>query len=472
MPCSFSRRRFFMLGILAVLTSAPFRLVAQATARDGAGARQGVPASVLLISIDGLRPEYVLDSATFGGRLPHLRRMVRDGAFATGVRGVVPTVTYPSHATLLTGVSPAKHGILANTTFDPMLRNQGGWYWYASDIRVPTLWDAARGAGLRTASVHWPVSVGAPIDVNLPQYWRAGTPDDRKLIRVLSTPGLLDRLERELGPYADGADETIEGDENRARFAARILELERPRFMTTYFTALDHEQHERGPLGPANRGAMLVLERIDAIVGRLTEAATRTGGTDAVVAVVSDHGFAPAARELNLFPALLDAGLISADSSGHVTAWEASIWPAGGSVAVVVKDTANAAARRRVREVMQRLAADASMGIERLVEPDELARRGAFTGVELLLALRPGFTSGSKVISTLLPQATVRGMHGYWPDEPSMRSAFFIRGNDVPRGRSLGEIDMRSIAPTLASLLGVTLSMAEQPALFAHAGSR
>ena len=105
----------------------------------------------------------------------------------------MPTLTYPSHVTLLTGVTPATHGVTGNLTFDPYNTNQYGWDWYASDIKVPTLWDAAHAAGLSTANVHWPVSVGAPVDWNLPQIWRTGSPDDRKLLAALATPGLLPR---------------------------------------------------------------------------------------------------------------------------------------------------------------------------------------------------------------------------------------------------------------------------------------
>jgi predicted AlkP superfamily pyrophosphatase or phosphodiesterase len=111
-------------------------------------------------------------------------------------------VPYPSHTTLINGVWPAVHGILANTTFDPRRENQGGWYWYAEDIRVATLWDAARQAGMTTASIQWPVSVGARVTWNIPEIWRANAPDDAKLIRAVSTPGLLAELEPE--PTADG----------------------------------------------------------------------------------------------------------------------------------------------------------------------------------------------------------------------------------------------------------------------------
>ena len=196
-----------------------------------AGVAQAKPL-LLLISIDGLKPEAILQAEQHGLKLPNLRAFLADGAYATGVRGVLPTLTYPSHMTLLTGASPAKHGIYANTTFDPLNRNERGWYWYREDVRVPTLWDAAAAAHLTTANVYWPTSVAADITYNLPQIWRTGTDDDLKLQRALSTPGLEAELSAGLGRYPGGMEETVAEDEIRARFAIRLLETKHPDFMT------------------------------------------------------------------------------------------------------------------------------------------------------------------------------------------------------------------------------------------------
>jgi len=153
------------------------------------GERMGKP-FLLLISVDGLKPEAILDAQSHGIKVPNLRAFLVDGVYATGVHGVLPTLTYPSHMTILTGASPATHGIYSNTPFDPFARNERGWYWYTEDVKVPTLWDAAAAAKLKTANVYWPTSVGANITYNLPQIWRSGTDDDLKLQRALSTPGL------------------------------------------------------------------------------------------------------------------------------------------------------------------------------------------------------------------------------------------------------------------------------------------
>jgi predicted AlkP superfamily pyrophosphatase or phosphodiesterase len=419
----------------------------------------------VLISIDGLKPEYVLEADKYGLKIPNLRALVARGAHASGVVGVVPTVTYPSHTTLVTGVAPARHGIITNTTFDPFNKNQGGWYWYASDIRVPTLWDAVMDAGRTTGNVHWPVTVGARITWNLPQIWRTGQADDRKLVRALSTPGLYDALEREVGsPYADGIDESIEGDELRARFAVRMVESRRPDFMLGYFTALDHEQHHSGPFSPAS---LATLERIDALVGAVTAAATRAYGDDAVIAIVSDHGFQRTNRSVNLIHALRTAGLVEfpAGVDDKPSSWQAAVWPAGGSAAIVLKDTADVKTRDRVGQLLRSLAADSSNGIERVIDEAELRRRGGFPGAAFLVSLRDGYTLGYNSRGPLVAEVPVGGMHGYLPDSPAMRASFIIAGSGIPVNRDLGLIDQRAIAPTLARLLGVRLSRAEAESL-------
>src|SRR6266480_5516283 len=86
------------------------------------------PIPLVLISIDGMKPDYVLDADKHGLRIPNLRRFPAEGTYASGVAGVLPTVTYPSHTTMVTGVSPTRHGIIANTSFDPFGKNLEGWF--------------------------------------------------------------------------------------------------------------------------------------------------------------------------------------------------------------------------------------------------------------------------------------------------------------------------------------------------------
>ena len=169
-------------------------------------------APVVMISVDGMKPEYVLEADKRGLKIPFLRRLPLQGSYAEGVIGVWPTVTYPSHTTLVTGVSPAEHGIFANLEFDPEHHFAESWFWYAAQIRVPTLWQSAHQAGLKTASIAWPATVGAEaVDYLIPEFWRITgptetlNPSDRYLIGALARPpGLLDQMRDDGGPLSHG----------------------------------------------------------------------------------------------------------------------------------------------------------------------------------------------------------------------------------------------------------------------------
>ncbi|MFX4085479.1 ectonucleotide pyrophosphatase/phosphodiesterase [Sphingobium yanoikuyae] len=420
---------------------------------------------VLLISIDGLRPGDVLEADKRGLALPNLRRFLTDGAHASGVTGVLPTLTYPSHTTLMTGVSPGKHGIVSNNSFDPMQINQGGWYWYAQDVKVPMLWDAAAKAGLSTGNIHWPVSVAAKgISWNLPQIWRTGHADDAQLLDALATPGLKAELERAVGqPYAMGIDESLSGDQNRGRFATALIAAHQPDFLTVYLTALDHEQHGSGPDTPAAKG---VLEKIDAIVGDLI-AAERKAHPDALIALVSDHGFEATHSGLNLFRPFIDAGLITLGADGKVASWQAMPWIGGGSAAIMLARPDDKILADKVKGLLDRLAANPANGIECIVDRAGMAKLGGNPQASFTINLKPGFVTDifRGANAPLVAPTPVKGMHGYFPGPANLRATFMAMGPGVKPGKDLGLIDMRAIAPTLAKAMGASLPDAEAAAI-------
>src|SRR5690349_21434179 len=101
---------------------------------------------LVVISVDGLDNRYLTDPGRMGLKIPNLRRIMREGQVSRGVIGVVPTVTWPSHTTIITGVDPVVHGILGNQR----PKSEGGdYYWSESLIRTPTLLRAAHAAGLK-----------------------------------------------------------------------------------------------------------------------------------------------------------------------------------------------------------------------------------------------------------------------------------------------------------------------------------
>lgn len=425
-----------------------------------AAPRQGAP--VLMISIDGLRPDDVLHGAERGARVPTLAALARHGTYATGVRGILPTITYPNHTTLVTGVGAGRHGIASNLTFDPAGRNAQGWYWYASDIKVQTLWDRVHAAGRRTASIGWPVTVGLrAIDDNIPEYWRARTPDDDKLEHALATPGLLDALDRAADASLDMGDTSPAQDAVKAR--AAVAEMARkPWLFTLHLSSLDHQEHV---YGPGSAEALAALAAIDGEVGAVVRAG-RAARPDLVVAIVSDHGFAPVDHDINPAAALVEAGLMRFDDKGALLSWDAAPWPAGGSCAIVLARPDDAALRARVAALLARLAADKGSGIARVVDRAEIVRMGGAPVADFFLDARIGYHFTNAHGVPLVTPGTSKGTHGYFPTDPEMRATLILDGPALPRHGSLGDVRMIDIAPTLAGVMGVTLPDAGGRPLF------
>jgi predicted AlkP superfamily pyrophosphatase or phosphodiesterase len=424
-----------------------------------AAAAQNPPQAPLLvlISVDGMRPDYVTAADAHGAKIPNLRRFMKEGTYAEGVEGVIPTVTYPSHTTLVTGVWPAKHGILANTVFDPLQRNYQGWYWYAEDIRVPTLWDAAAQAGRTTASIQWPVTVGAHITWNIPEFWRAGTEDDAKLLRAVTTPGLLAEAEKEIGPFLGGTDASVEADERRVRYAQWILERKHPQLLMLHVIALDHIEHDTGPFSAE---AIAILERLDAAIGSVRETAERLAPGRTYIAVVSDHGFAKTDVQLNLFPAFREAKLFTAEKE-KIMSWRTIPWVSSASAAIMLKDPGDAATLTQVRELLARLASDPANGIDRVLEAEELHKRGGFPSASFFVSPKPGWNMGTALDGPILRKTKPGGTHGELPELADLRASFFFVGPGIARAHALGVIDMRDVAPTLAHAVHLPFSSAD-----------
>lgn len=420
-------------------------------------------APVLMISIDGLRPGDVLEAEQRGLKIPTLRKLAAEGMTSSGVRNALPTVTYPNHTTLITGVWPAKHGIPNNPVFDPLQQNMGGWYWYARDIKVRTLWDAVHAGGGKVASLSWPVSVdAASIDYNVPEYWRVPAlhDEDIKLVRALVTPGLATQLEKASGLKLIEADgETVEEDVGRTRFAAALIKLKHPQFTTVHLRGLDHVEHGAGP-GSAEAHA--ALETLDAAVGKLIDDA-RKAEPGLVVAIVSDHGFAPVEHEVNLIAPFVQAGLITLDGA-KVKSWQAEPW-GGASAAVVLANPGDAALKQKTGALLSSLAARPELGIDRVADASEIAQMGGTPMASFWIDFKPGYVMGIDPTKPMVSPGSVKGTHGYFPTHPEMRATFILNGPGIAK-TSLGEIDMRDVAPTIAKVMKVALPQADGKPLY------
>ncbi|MFC4728259.1 ectonucleotide pyrophosphatase/phosphodiesterase [Coralloluteibacterium thermophilus] len=385
-----------LLNRLACGLAALFLLSACATLRG-----DDTPAPLILISLDGVHPDYL-----GRGDTPALDALAADGVLARWMTPSYPTLTFPNHYTLVTGLRPDHHGIVNNTIRDPelgrfTLSNReavGDGRWWGGE----PLWVTAQKAGLSAATMFWPGSE-AEIAGMRPDRW---TPFDGKLPPEA-------RVDRLLG-WMD------------------LPAAARPHFITLYFEHVDSAGHYHGPESPERVAA---LAQIDAALQRLFDGLRARGLFDRVnIIVVSDHGMAEttpqrlvflddlmdlddwevvtAGQVVGLSPTREDAALPR--ENPHLQCWRKEDLPAEWHYGT----------HPRIPEVI----CQAAIGWKALRRADLLRFGGRVNG----------------------------GEHGFAPEEPAMRALFLAHGPDFARGRVIDPIDNVDVYPVLAELLGLT----------------
>lgn len=424
--------------------------------------------SVVLVSVDALKTEFVLEQARLGVQLPNINRyFVQGGMVASGgVESVFPTFTYPCHQSIITGVRPAVHGIFNNAVFDPMGVHNGAWHWFATN-KVQTLWEAASRSGYLSASVAFPTSVGARGDYIAPEFWWDGTALDSAFIDAVAKPqGLVAEMESAIGQYPGGLDLTEEGDSRRHKATLWMLQHklapqleDKPFFLSAYFASFDETAHIHGVY---SREAAQSLQKIDTMLGELVEKVREATGGHCVICVVSDHGTLD--NRYNICPNVLlrEAGLIDADEHGRVTGWRAWSQRAGGISEIRLRNSGDADARALLGQVVDKLAGDPESGILEVLTSRQAAERGGFPLAEYVLVAHKGFEIRDDCVGAYRrEQVTQKAQHGYSEQFPEMRASFLITGEGIECGRSLQSLRLIDIAPTLAHIMGFDLPDAE-----------
>jgi arylsulfatase A-like enzyme len=404
----------------------------------------------VVISIDGLPPGTYTTPG--GPAVPTLRRLAAEGAYASGVVGVFPSVTYPSHTAMMTGLRPHRHGIYNNRILDPEDRSNAGWYWYARGVKAPTLPGAVRARGLRAAAVSWPVTVGADLDFLVPEFARSEHPETLTLLSALSKPStLLDDVEAARGeplPWPLS-------DRERTEMAAWIIRIHRPHLLLLHIFDTDSAQHDHGPGSPQ---AIEAIEAADRYVARVLEAIDAAGlRARTNVVVVSDHGFLPVTERLQLNARFKQEGWIETDARGRITRWDVYFQASGGSGFIFLEDPANTDLRAKVRAVVEAVAADPANGVQQVLLEEDLRELGADPRASFAVDMRAGFYTGYGHDALLAPTPS-KGGHGFHPERSELHASLIMAGPQVPPAGDLGVVRMTQLAPTLASWFGVGLA--------------
>ena len=362
---------------------------------------------VILVSFDGFKPEY-LDRF----RLPGFRRVIERGVRAKAMIPVFPSLTFPNHYSLVTGLYPEHHGLVENTFHDPernrtySIRDRaavsdGTWY------RGEPIWATAETQGMVAACFFWPGSEAA-IDGVRPTIWNKY--DDR-------IP-----------------------NETRVQAALEWLRMppeRRPHVITLYFSELDVVSH-RGPLdAPAIAEATQSLDRaLEALVKGLDSLPIR----DRIyLLLTSDHGMAETSgRHTVMLNSLIDTATVIVGYDGPI---------AGLHV------TGDASGAREIRDRINSRLQHGRAYLRAEVPEQHHFREDPRIGDIVIIMEEPWMLLASPPVLNLLRERW--GNHGWDPALPSMHAIFIIAGPDIPAGVSIPFVNNIDVYPLMTELLGL-----------------
>lgn len=406
----------------------------------------GQPAAdhhVVILSIDGL-PAYALKDKSVP--LPTLRRLARDGAVADAMEVVNPAVTWPNHTSIVTGVTPARHGMLYNGL--PVRGKPGEavkvepWRDKSELVLAPTLYDLAHGAGMTTAEVDWVAILNAPaITWTFPEQPRLTD----TIVKEMIEAGTL--TESDVTNFAKSP--ITYRDEVWTQAGEHIIRRHKPNLLLWHLLTSDSTQHR---YGARSLGGNTALALADAKVQRIINALRDAGILEkTTIFIVSDHGFKTYTHVIRPNALLKQLGI----SDVHVI-------PEGGTAMVYItrperKEELLPVLRTRFSGIKGVSSVLGSSDFDRLGYPQPAKSERM---ADLVLAAADGYAfDGSATGDTVadVPAASTPGAHGYLSTDSDMDAVLIMSGAGIKAGTKLGRVRNLDVAPTAAKLLGLTM---------------
>jgi predicted AlkP superfamily pyrophosphatase or phosphodiesterase len=363
---------------------------------------------VVLVSLDGFR----WDFAKHYGAV-NLLALGKKGVWAPeGMMPSYPSLTFPNHFSLVTGLYPEHHGLVANTFYDEAKHarfaisdtnavRDGSWY-----SGVP-LWSLAESQGMRAACLYWPGSE-AEIAGHRPTWY-----------------ALFDNK-------TQATDEVEQARIDDAVALLKMPEAQRPHFITIYYSEPDHEGHQYGPGAPETQAAVVKMDRI---IGKLEKALHATGLPIDLV-VVSDHGMAKT-----------EGGWINLDDFADLTGFETA-----GPLLYSDSEEARIRVYNKLKQASSQFMAyrrkDMPAGLDYNQNPRE--------GDPIIVATGPFAIRAHKPPADRPDHPPEAGMHGFDPQKvPEMKAAFFAAGPDILPGKTVAAFQNTNLYPWMAHMLGL-----------------
>lgn len=423
---------------------------------------------IFVLSMDAMVHEDVAYLMT----KPNFARIMEKRAEIEHVRSVYPTSTYPAHTSILTGCFPGVHGIRTNVPFKTYRDGYPHWYLYSKSIRAEDLFAAAKRAGCSTASVFWPITGKNPnIDHNIDEYFLFFTEEDPLVTfeRLGADQVALDAIRENLSllpvrdPVTNQTDRTF--DHFIMGCTCSLIRNAQPDVLLVHNCCLDTLRHRNGVFCDAVTAG---LDETDRWLGDVIEAMEEAGVYEQTnFVILSDHGQMDIYRWVSLNALLVQEGFIDLRPDGSLYDWRAFAQSNGMSATIYLVDPEDPVLYRQVEKYLQRLIEEKKWGFTKLYTKEELSEKYSTYGPFSFMLATDGHTTlvedwDGEVFreKDLTDYRTGNATHGYEP-ELGPQPVFLAHGPAFREGAVLPHARLIDEAPTLASILGQTMSQAQ-----------
>lgn len=412
---------------------------------------------VIVISFDAVSEE----DLEFLSKQPNFSKLIKNGALIKNVESVYPSLTYPAHATIVTGKYPKNHGVINNTVLD-FKNDNPDWYWYRKYIKGDTIFDLAEKSGMKTCSILWPVTARSKITYNMPEIFCTKRYDNQILKSALAGSKIYQvNMNKRLGYLRQGMEEPYL-DNFATEVAKKTIRELKPNLILLHLIDSDSQKHK---YGIENKKVIESLKRHDERLGEVIESLKLAGiYEDSTIIALGDHSQINVNNVIKLNSILMKNDLINVNGN-KIKSYKAIAKSCDGSSYIYLKNKNDVETRKKVRDILNELKNKYSNVIEEVYNNEEIKNLGADINASFMIEAKRGYyfidDFLGKAIEVIDESSKIkhklRASHGYLPSRDNYKTFFIAYGKTIKKGVVLEKGKLINHGPTIAKILDIDL---------------
>ena len=369
--------------------------------------------------------------------LDNFKYLIDNGSLIRNVESVYPSLTYPAHTTIMTGMYPKNHGII-NNTLNKFSDINPNWYWYRKYIKAKTLYDLAAEKGLTTSALLWPVSGRSSINYNLTEIFAPKPYQNQFVMSALSgsVKFQLD-LNKRFGHLRHGLSQPAL-DNFVHESAKYTIAKYKPNLLLIHYTDVDTNRHNHGyDSKEANDALVRHNERLGEIMQALKEANIFEEST---IVTLGDHSALDGDYMIRLNSLFREAGLLKVNEKGIIKSYKAVAKTCDGSSYVYLKDKNDTETYTKVNKILENLKCSTESPIDFILTAKEAANEGADPNCSFMVEANNNFYFVDESLGNVIEKVKenevgkvshrTKATHGYHPKKTDYTTFFMALGKE------------------------------------------